>query len=95
MSVENGAFRKKSEAKMRDIITGGATRILVSHSLTQVREMCSKVLWLYKGEQIDFSNNVNEICDRYQAFLDGKKDINNEDSCYRRNLCYRFVTGEK
>ena len=72
LSVGDGAFRKKSEAKMREIIGGGATTILVSHSLPQVREMCSKVLWLHKGRQIDFGDNVQEICDRYQQFLDGK-----------------------
>jgi len=72
LSVGDGAFRKKSEAKMREIIRGGATTILVSHSLPQVREMCSKVLWLHKGRQIEYGENVQEICDRYQQFLDGK-----------------------
>jgi len=33
LSVGDGAFRKKSENKMMDIIKGGATTILVSHSL--------------------------------------------------------------
>ena len=72
LSVGDGAFRKKSEAKMREIITGGATTILVSHSLQQVREMCSKILWLHKGKQIEFGDDVPAICDRYQAFLGGK-----------------------
>ena len=72
LSVGDGAFRKKSEAKMREIIGGGATTILVSHSLGQVREMCNKILWLDKGEQIEFSDDVRGICDRYQEFLDGK-----------------------
>ena len=49
LSVGDGAFRKKSEAKMREIIQGGATTILVSHSVQQVRELCNKVLWLEKG----------------------------------------------
>lgn len=75
LSVGDGAFRKKSEAKMREIINGGATTILVSHSLDQVRKMCSKVLWLHKGRQIDFGSDVEGICDRYQAFLDGKLKV--------------------
>lgn len=74
LSVGDGAFRKKSEAKMREIISGGATTILVSHSLQQVREMCSKVLWLHKGKQIDFGETAS-ICDQYQEFLDGKYKI--------------------
>ena len=72
LSVGDGAFRKKSEAKMQEIIHGGATTILVSHSLEQVRQMCTKVLWLHKGQQVDFSADVPAICDRYEAFLDGK-----------------------
>lgn len=72
LSVGDGAFSQKSAQKMREIINGGATTILVSHSLEQVRQMCNKVLWLNKGQQIDYGSNVDEICNRYQGFLDGK-----------------------
>lgn len=72
LSVGDGAFRKKSEAKMREIIQRGATTILVSHSLSQIREMCSKILWLHKGQQVQFGSDVDGICDQYQDFLDGK-----------------------
>ena len=70
LSVGDGAFRKKSEAKMKEIISGGATTILVSHSLEQVHDMCNRVLWLHKGKQIAFGESI-PICDRYQSFLDG------------------------
>ncbi len=75
LSVGDGAFRKKSEAKMREIISGGATTILVSHSLEQVRQMCNKVLWLHKGRQIEFGDDVQGVCDRYQDMLDGKLNL--------------------
>lgn len=76
LSVGDGAFRKKSEAKMKEIINGGATTILVSHSISQVREMCSKILWLHKGKQVEYGDDVQGICDRYQEFLDqGAKTI--------------------
>ena len=75
LSVGDGAFRKKSEAKMKEIINGGATTILVSHSLNQVRSMCSKILWLHKGRQVTFGSDVQKICDDYQSFLDGKLKI--------------------
>ena len=70
LSVGDGAFRKKSEAKMREIIDGGATTILVTHAVGQVRAMCNKVLWLEKGKQVEYGEDVQGICDRYQAFLD-------------------------
>ena len=74
LSVGDGAFRKKSEAKMREIIDGGAATILVSHSLNQIRELCNKVLWLHKGKQIAFGE-MGPICDQYTAFLFGEFQI--------------------
>ena len=68
LSVGDGAFRRKSEAKMREIISSGATTILVSHSVAQIRELCNKVLWLDHGKQIAFGP-TQEICDAYEHFL--------------------------
>lgn len=75
LSVGDGAFRKKSETKMREILASGATTILVSHSITQVRQLCNKILWLHKGRQIEFGDDVQQICDRYEAFLAGKLKV--------------------
>ena len=69
LSVGDGAFRQKSEAKMREIIRGGATTILVSHSIAQIRSLCNKILWLHKGEQIAFTDDVQGVCDSYEEFL--------------------------
>ena len=73
LSVGDGAFRKKSEDKMKEIISGGATTILVSHSLEQIRAMSTKILWLHKGKQIEYGSDVAGICDRYEAFLKNPK----------------------
>ena len=74
LSVGDGAFALKSAVKMREILDSGATTILVSHSLRQVRTLCNKALWLHQGRQIDFGE-AGPICNRYQAFLDGKITI--------------------
>lgn len=68
LSVGDGAFREKSEEKMREIIQNGKATILVSHSIAQVRRMCNKVLWLDHGKQIAFGE-TEPICDEYEAFL--------------------------
>ena len=82
LSVGDGAFRKKSEAKMREIIHGGATTILVSHSLAQVRELCDKVLWLHRGEQIAFGNNVSAICSAYESWLERRFPPTPPENCW-------------
>ena len=71
LSVGDGAFAAKSAAKMREIIGRGATTILVSHSLGQIRALCNKALWLDHGRQIEFGE-ANRVCDQYQAFLNGE-----------------------
>lgn len=71
LSVGDGSFRKKSGDKMKEILARGVTGILVSHSLTQVRELCNKVLWLDHGRQMAFGE-AQEICDQYEAFLKRK-----------------------
>lgn len=72
LSVGDGAFRKKSEAKMKEIIHSGATTILVSHSIEQVRKMCNKILWLNNGQLLRFSEDVAEICSDYEHYLNSK-----------------------
>ena len=85
LSVGDGAFRKKSEEKMKEIIHGGATTILVSHSMDQVREMCNKVLWLHKGKQVAFGENVDEICGKYEKFLSGAIQLPAADTVVEAN----------
>ena len=73
LSVGDGAFRKKSGDKMKEILSGGVTGILVSHSISQVREMCNKILWLDHGSQVAFTDEVELYCDAYEEFLRTKQ----------------------
>ena len=72
LSVGDGAFRQKSEAKMRELMANAIT-LLVSHSIGQVRSLCNKVLWLDHGKQVAFSSDVKSICDEYEQFLKAPK----------------------
>ncbi|MBR4461217.1 MAG: ABC transporter ATP-binding protein [Erysipelotrichaceae bacterium] len=73
LSVGDGAFRKKSGDKMREILSSGVTGILVSHTTAQIRELCNKVLWLDHGEQICFSDEVDLYVNAYEDFLINKQ----------------------
>ena len=83
LAVGDGAFRKKSGQKMKEILAGGVTGILVSHSVGQVREMCNKILWLDHGRQIAFGSNVTELCDAYEEFL-ATKNLPGSDEDIRK-----------
>ena len=69
LSVGDGAFKEKSAARMKSILSSGVTGILVSHSIGQVRDLCNKVLWLDHGCQVGFSGDVQRYCDAYSEYL--------------------------
>ena len=79
LAVGDGAFRKKSENKMREILSSGVTGVLVSHSIAQVRDMCNKILWIDKGIQVTFTDNVEEACNAYEEFLITKQRPQNQE----------------
>ena len=68
LSVGDGAFREKSEAKMKEVLESGVTTIFVSHSLAQLRKMCNKALWLDKGKQMAFGE-AEEVISLYENSL--------------------------
>ena len=64
LAVGDADFQDKSRNRMMQMMSGGTTVLFVSHDLEQVREMCSKVLWLEHGNVVAFGK-TKEICDRY------------------------------
>ncbi len=69
-AVGDGDFKKKSQERMNEIIGNGkTTALIVSHSLSTVRQQCNKVLWLNKGRMVMFGE-ANAVCDEYKKFLD-------------------------
>ena len=49
LSVGDARFKKKSEAKIMQLMEGGTTVLFVSHSLEQVRRICNKAMILDHG----------------------------------------------
>ncbi|MEC0330844.1 MULTISPECIES: ABC transporter ATP-binding protein [Paenibacillus] len=67
LSVGDASFQKKSARRMRELMSGGTTVIMVSHSIEQIRQMCSRVIWLDRGE-IKMIGNANEVCKAYLSY---------------------------
>ena len=64
LSVGDADFQEKSRRRMMELMSGGTTVLFVSHSLPQIREMCSRVVWLEHGAVNQFGN-TKEVCDAY------------------------------
>ena len=65
LAVGDASFQQKSRARMLELMQGGTTVLFVSHSMSQIREMCDRVLWLDHG-QIKMLGETKEVCDAYQ-----------------------------
>ena len=64
LGVGDVNFRKKSADKMKSLMDGGTTVILVSHSIPQIRELCDKAIWIDNGKLKEMGE-VNKVCDHY------------------------------
>ena len=64
LAVGDEAFQHKSLNRMKEMMSGGTTVLLVSHSLDQIREVCDRVVWLDHGD-IKMLGPVDEVCDAY------------------------------
>ena len=64
LSVGDAAFSRKAGEKIREICARGRIVIIVSHSMTAIREMCNRCLWLEGGRVVADGAPV-EVTDRY------------------------------
>ena len=64
LGVGDEEFREKSQNKIRDLIKSQRTVVLVSHSMTTIRELCDQVLWLEHGEVMGYGD-TNELVEKY------------------------------
>ena len=66
LSVGDLFFRKKSEARIREMIHGGSTVLMVSHSPGVIRENCTQALWLDRGK-LRLFGSPKAVCDAFEA----------------------------
>lgn len=65
LSVGDEFFRKKSLARVKEMIHGGSTVLLVSHSMGTILDNCSKVVWIEKGK-LQMVGDAKVVCQKYQ-----------------------------
>ena len=65
LAVGDVAFQEKSFNRMKELMTGGATVLFVSHDLEKIEEMCDKVIWLQRGKVVMYGD-TEEVCSEYR-----------------------------
>jgi len=64
LGVGDYKFQEKCQNKIQSMLAGGTTVIMVSHSQSQIEDMCSRVLWL-EGGKMKMIGEVKEVMKGY------------------------------
>ena len=65
LSVGDHRFQQKCQERIQQMREGGTTILFVSHSVSQVLDVCNKVVWMEKG-QLKMQGVAEEICRLYE-----------------------------
>ncbi|MEQ8712203.1 MAG: ATP-binding cassette domain-containing protein [Cyclobacteriaceae bacterium] len=60
-------FKKKSDELFKERVLTDKSLVIVSHSLSTIREYCDRAMWLETGIIKD-SGDPNWVCDEYEAY---------------------------
>lgn len=65
LAVGDFLFQQKCEQRIAELMSGGTTVLLVSHSIDQIERLCNRVLWLDHGH-VRAIGETQEVCAEYK-----------------------------
>jgi len=66
LAVGDMAFLNKARARMRELMKTSRLMVMVAHDLETIREMCTRVIWMTRG-QIVMEGKPDEVVSAYTA----------------------------
>jgi ABC-type polysaccharide/polyol phosphate transport system ATPase subunit len=79
LSVGDARFKRKSLRRMRQLCNQAGTIMIVSHALGTIRNLCTDVAWMHKGELMMF-DKADIVIPAYQEFMEvGENDESAEE----------------
>jgi homopolymeric O-antigen transport system ATP-binding protein len=89
LALGDAEFQKKCLGKMEDLSKGGRTILLVSHQMSAINRLCSRVIWLDGGRVVADSTDVYSATNHY---LFGNQDSTALRGEWRPNLDHTLET---
>lgn len=68
LAVGDFAFQQKCKERMEHLLSNGTTLLFVSHSIEQVKELCSKAIWIDNGE-VRAIGDTYSVSQEYISFI--------------------------
>jgi homopolymeric O-antigen transport system ATP-binding protein len=74
LSVGDEKFQRKCQERMEALRDRGKTFMLVSHSLSQIRDTCDRAVWLHHGRVVR-DGAVEAVTEAYHQWSLGESDL--------------------
>ncbi|MBS6008454.1 MAG: ABC transporter ATP-binding protein [Haemophilus parahaemolyticus] len=68
LAVGDFAFQQKCKERMEHLLSNGTTLLFVSHSIEQVKELCSNAIWIDNGE-VRAIGDTYSVSQEYISFI--------------------------
>lgn len=65
LAVGDFLFQQKCERRIAEMMSGGTTVLIVSHSIEQIERLCSRILWLDHGKTRMIGDTAT-VCEQYK-----------------------------
>lgn len=65
LSVGDFLFQEKCEKRINELMEGGTTIVIVSHTIAQIERLCDRVMWIEKGD-LKMVGDTAEVCEAYK-----------------------------
>lgn len=66
LAVGDFKFQQKCHQRISDMMAGDTTVLFVSHSIDQVKTICSRCIWLEKGHML-MDSDSESVCAKYMS----------------------------
>jgi teichoic acid transport system ATP-binding protein len=95
LSVGDETFYEKCLAKMEEFKQQGKTIFFISHSISQVRSFCDKVIWLHHGKVQDFGR-IGKVIKDYKDYIAWHKGLSaKEQRRYKKEMMAKQLMNEE
>ena len=68
LSVGDERFRRKSYAKMVELMQSHRTVLIVSHATDTLKQFCDRILWINDGELVELGE-TETVLEKYDCFM--------------------------